>query len=228
MKNILILGASSGIGRYVAESLVKSGNTVYTAQRKSAEIPGAVNISYDVTSQAPLTHIPEVLDGFVYCPGTINLKPFNRISDTELREEFEINFFGAFRTIQVCLPSLKKSANASVVLFSTVAVQMGMPFHAGIASAKGAIEGLTRSLAAELAPSIRVNAIAPSLTDTPLAQKLLNTEAKQESARQRHPLKRYGTPEDIGNAVLWLLSDQSSWVTGQVLHIDGGMSALKL
>ncbi|MCX8147642.1 SDR family NAD(P)-dependent oxidoreductase [Thermaurantimonas aggregans] len=228
MKNILVIGASSGIGKYVAESLVKSGNNVYAAQRRSAEIPGVKNIPYDVTSQTPISPLPDVLDGLVYCPGTINLKPFNRISDTELREEFEINFFGAFRILQACLPALKKSAQASVVFFSTVAVQTGMPFHAGIASAKGAIEGLTRSLAAELAPSIRVNAIAPSLTDTPLANKLLNTDAKQESARQRHPLKRYGSTEDVGNAVLWLLSAQSSWVTGQILHIDGGMSSLKV
>ncbi|MFN4299085.1 MAG: SDR family NAD(P)-dependent oxidoreductase [Thermaurantimonas sp.] len=228
MKNILVVGASSGIGKFVAESLLKSGNNVYAAQRKSADLPGVKNIICDVTSQTSISQLPEVLDGLVYCPGTINLKPFNRIMDAELREEFEINFFGAFRILQACLPALKKSANASVVLFSTVAVQIGMPFHAGIASAKGAIEGLTRSLAAELAPTIRVNAIAPSLTDTPLASKLLNTEAKQDSARQRHPLKRFGTPEDVGNAVIWLLSDLSSWMTGQILHIDGGMSSLKI
>jgi 3-oxoacyl-[acyl-carrier protein] reductase len=229
MKTYLIVGASSGIGRYIAEKLAAVGHRIYTGQRRPAEgIQGAIHFEFDVTN--PNASIPAIenLDGIVYCPGTINLKPFHRITESELKEEFEINFFGAFRTIQKCLPALKKSESASVVLFSTVAVQTGMPFHAGIASAKGAIEGLTKSLAAELAPAIRVNAIAPSLTDTPLASKLLNTEAKQESARQRHPLKRYGTPSDIGNAALWLLSEQSAWVTGQIFHIDGGMSTLKI
>ena len=228
MKNYLILGASSGIGKYIAEKLVLEGNTVLTAQRTDPSISGATFQSYDVLSREGLSSVPEVLDGLVYCPGTINLKPFGRITEAELRDEFEINFFGVFRVIQQCIPALKKSSSASVVLFSTVAVQTGMPFHAGIASAKGAIEGLTRSLAAEFAPSIRVNAIAPSLSDTPLANKLLNTEAKQESARQRHPLKRYGSPADVGEAALWLLSDKASWVTGQIFHIDGGMSSLKI
>lgn len=229
MKTYLIIGASSGIGRYIAENLSNDGHRIYAGQRRPVEgIPGVISFEYDVTK--PDAQIPsiELLDGLVYCPGTINLKPFNRITEAELREEFEINFFGAFRTVQKFFPALKKSQIASIVLFSTVAVQTGMPFHAGIASAKGATEGLTRSLAAELAPTIRVNAIAPSLTETPLASKLLNTEAKQESARQRHPLKRYGTPSDIGNAALWLLSEQSAWVTGQIFHIDGGMSTLKI
>lgn len=228
MKNYLIVGASSGIGRYVADSLVQSGHSVYSAQRKNPDLQGVSYIEYDVTGQNPLSRLPDVLDGLVYCPGTINLKPFSRISDADLREEFEINFFGAFRTIQFCLAALKRSASASVVLFSTVAVQTGMPFHAGIASAKGAIEGLTRSLAAELAPTVRVNAVAPSLSDTPLASKLLNSEAKQESARQRHPLKRFGTPADAGEAALWLLSERSSWISGQILHVDGGMNSLKI
>lgn len=229
MKNYLIIGASSGIGRFIAEKLAAEGHRIYAGQRRPTEgLPGVIYFQFDVTN--PNASIPEidVLDGMVYCPGTINLKPFHRITDDELKEEFEINFFGAFRTIQKCLQALKKSQAASIVLFSTVAVQTGMPFHSGIASAKGAIEGLTKSLAAELAPAIRVNAIAPSLTDTPLASKLLNTEAKQDSARQRHPLKKYGTPADIGHAAIWLLSDHSNWITGQILHIDGGMSTLKL
>lgn len=228
MKNYLIVGASSGIGRYIAQNLSASGHTVFTAQRSNSDIPATHYSSFDVLSHKEIPSVPDYLNGLVYCPGTINLKPFSRITESELKEEFEINFFGAFRTIQQCLPALKKSSAASIVLFSTVAVQTGMPFHAGIASAKGALEGLTRSLAAELAPAIRVNAIAPSLSDTPLANKLLNTEAKQESARQRHPLKRYGTPADVGNAAIWLLSEQSSWVTGQILHVDGGLSTLKL
>lgn len=142
--------------------------------------------------------------------------------------EMDVNFFGAVKTLQACLKSLKKSEAASVVLYSTVAVQTGMSFHAGIASAKGAVEGLVRSLAAEWAPSqVRVNAIAPSLTDTPLAKQLVSTEEKRAASDKRHPLGRIGTPKDIADATLFLLSNQSSWVTGQILHIDGGMSSLK-
>jgi NAD(P)-dependent dehydrogenase (short-subunit alcohol dehydrogenase family) len=164
----------------------------------------------------------------VYAPGTINLKPFHRISMDDFKKEMEVNFFGAVRVLQACLKGLKKSSTPSVVLYSTVAVQTGMGFHAGIASAKGAIEGLTRSLAAEWAPSkIRVNAIAPSLTETPLASALLSTPEKKEASDKRHPLGRIGSSEDIAASTVFLLSPQSSWMTGQILHVDGGMSTLK-
>jgi NAD(P)-dependent dehydrogenase (short-subunit alcohol dehydrogenase family) len=164
----------------------------------------------------------------VYCPGTINLKPFHRISIADFKQEMEVNFYGAIRLLQACLKGLKKSNCPSVVLYSTVAVQTGMGFHAGIASAKGAIEGLTRSLAAEWAPNkIRVNAIAPSLTETPLASALLSTPEKKEASDKRHPLGRVGKPEDIAEATVFLLSEKSSWMTGQILHLDGGMSHLK-
>ena len=125
------------------------------------------------------------------------------------------------------LPRLKKSGNASIVLFSTVAVQSGLPFHTQVAASKGALEGLTKALAAELAPTIRVNCIAPSLTDTPLAASLLNTEQKKEAIALRHPLKRIGTAGDIANMASFLLSPKASWITGQILHVDGGMSSLK-
>jgi NAD(P)-dependent dehydrogenase (short-subunit alcohol dehydrogenase family) len=164
----------------------------------------------------------------VYCPGTINLKPFHRISIADFKQEMEVNFYGAIRLLQACLKGLKKSSSPSVVLYSTVAVQTGMGFHAGIASAKGAVEGLTRSLAAEWAPNkIRVNAIAPSLTETPLALALLSTPEKKEASDKRHPLGRVGRPEDIAEATVFLLSEKSSWMTGQILHLDGGMSHLK-
>jgi NAD(P)-dependent dehydrogenase (short-subunit alcohol dehydrogenase family) len=223
-KNIVIIGGNSGIGKAIAADLSSKGTNLFLYS-KSGNGTTALDVSSDFDT---IPNLPEVIDGLVYCPGTINLKPFHRISISDFQKEMDINFFGAVRVLQACLKGLKKSDSASVVLFSTVAVQTGMGFHAGIAAAKGAIEGLSRSLAAEWAPSkIRVNAIAPSLTDTPLASNLLSTPEKKESSDKRHPLGRVGTPEDIAKAASYLLSEDSSWMTGQILHLDGGMSSLK-
>lgn len=223
-KNIVIVGGNSGIGQ-AAVQLLKSQEANLFLYSKSGEGTIALDISKDFET---MPNLPEVIDGVVYCPGTINLKPFHRISIADFQQELEVNFLGAVRVLQACMKGLKKSDQASVVLYSTVAVQTGMGFHSGIASAKGAIEGLTRSLAAEWAPShIRVNAIAPSLTDTPLAAGLLSTEEKKEASNKRHPLGRIGTPEDIATSTVFLLSTHSSWMTGQILHLDGGMSSLK-
>ncbi|MGB5530148.1 MAG: SDR family oxidoreductase, partial [Ignavibacteriaceae bacterium] len=160
--------------------------------------------------------------------GSINLKPFKSFKEQDYIDDFRINALGVVKVINHFLPNLKKSEKSSIVLFSTVAVQTGMPYHASIAMAKGAVEGLTRSLAAEFAPKIRVNAIAPSLTDTPMASKLLSNEEKKEASAKRHPLGSVGKPDEIANAAYYLLSDESSWVTGQILHIDGGMSSMRL
>ena len=164
----------------------------------------------------------------MYCPGAISLRPFNRITADDFIKDYNLQVVGAVKIIQNALPKLKESKNASIVLFSTVAVRVGLNFHSLVASSKGAIEGLTKALAAELAPNIRVNCIAPSLTNTPLAASLLNSDQKIEANAQRHPLKRIGTPSDIANAVEFLLNDTSGWVTGQILSIDGGMSSIKL
>ena len=223
-KNIVIIGGNSGIGKAIAADLSSKGTNLFLYS-KSGDGTTALDVSLDFDV---IPNLPEVIDGLVYCPGTINLKPFHRISIPDFQKEMDINFFGAVRVLQACLKGLKKSDSASVVLFSTVAVQTGMGFHSGIASAKGAIEGLSRSLAAEWAPNkIRVNTIAPSLTDTPLASNLLSTPEKKESSDKRHPLGRVGTPEDIAKSVSYLLSEDSSWMTGQILHLDGGMSSLK-
>ena len=223
-KNIIIVGGNSGIGKAVAKQLQENGATIFSYSR-TGEGTAAVDFSIDFEE---LPGLPEIIDGVVYCPGTINLKPFHRISIADFKQEMEVNFYGAIRLLQACLKGLKKSSSPSVVLYSTVAVQTGMGFHSGIASAKGAIEGLTRSLAAEWAPSkIRVNAIAPSLTETPLASALLSTPEKKEASDKRHPLGRVGTPEDIAEATVFLLSPKSSWMTGQIIHLDGGMSHLK-
>ncbi len=223
-KNIVLVGGNSGIGKAVAAQLQENGATIFSYSR-TGEGTAAVDFSTDFEE---LPGLPEIIDGVVYCPGTINLKPFHRISITDFKQEMEVNFYGAIRLLQACLKGLKKSSSPSVVLYSTVAVQTGMGFHAGIASAKGAVEGLTRSLAAEWAPNkIRVNSIAPSLTETPLASALLSTPEKKEASDKRHPLGRVGKAEDIAEATVFLLSEKSSWMTGQILHLDGGMSHLK-
>lgn len=223
-KNIVIVGGNSGIGKATATLLEEAGANLFLYSKSGNE-----TTELDATTDfSEIPDLPEVIDGVVYCPGTINLKPFHRISIADFQKEMDVNFFGAVRVLQACLKGLKKSESPSVVLYSTVAVQTGMGFHAGIASAKGAIEGLTRSLAAEWAPNrIRVNAIAPSLTETPLATALLSTPEKKEASDKRHPLGRIGSSDDIAEATVFLLSSKSSWVTGQILHIDGGMSNLK-
>ncbi len=223
-KKIVIIGGSSGIGASLKKMLQEAGAEVSTYSRSQE---GEQHL--DVTSDFDeIKDLPDHIDGLVYCPGTINLKPFHRFKKEDFQGDFEINVLGAVKVLQACLKSLKKSGSSSVVLFSTVAVQTGLGFHASIASAKGAVEGLTRSLAAEWAASrIRVNAVAPSLTDTPLASALLSSDEKKEGAKRRHPLSRYGTSEDIASAAFYLLSEDSSWMTGQVLKVDGGMSALR-
>ncbi|QNL22297.1 SDR family oxidoreductase [Hyphobacterium sp. CCMP332] len=228
MSNYLIIGASSGIGEGIARKLKEEGHNIFaTHNKKPLEIEADASQQWDANSDSELEIIPDQLDGLIYCPGTINLKPFHRIKAEEFQEEMNINYFGAVKAIQQSLKALKNSEQASIVLFSTVAVQNGMPFHASIASAKGAIEGLTRTLAAEFAPKIRVNAIAPSITKTPLAEKLLSNDDKIKASEERHPLKKIGTVEDISNAIEFLIGDKSKWMTGQILHLDGGMSSTR-
>ena len=231
MKNYLIVGASSGIGKKLAEILVNKGHRVMGTYRNSSVENGQENLEFhplDVTAEHPdLEFLPEVLNGVVYCPGSIALRPFHRIKPEGFLEDYNLQVVGAVRIIQQCLPALKRSAHASIIFFSTVAVQTGFNFHSMISASKGALEGLTRALAAELAPAVRVNCVAPSLTDTPLAATLLNSDAKREANAERHPLKRLGNPEDIANMAQYLLSEDSNWITGQVFHVDGGISSLK-
>jgi len=226
MKNILLIGASSAIAQKLKEDLNQKNYTVYTISRTPLE--SANHFTYEgsiIDCTLPEFDIP--LDGIAYFPGTINLKPFRSLKTSDVMQEFEINALGAFRCIQHYIKNLTMADNASVVLFSSVAAQTGMPFHSSIAMSKAAVEGLTRSLAAELAPKIRVNCIAPSLTETPLAGRLINTPEKIDQSGKRHPLQRIGNTNDISSMAAFLLSDNSSWMTGQVLKIDGGMSTLK-
>ncbi len=227
MKTILIIGASSGVGEALAIRL-RDTHEVFTASRSTASQSNARHAPWDAVKESfPKDFLPQHLDGLVYCPGSISLQPFERLSEDTFREDFELNLLGAVRVLKVSLPALKAAPMASVVLFSTVAVITGMPMHASIAAAKGAVEGLTRSLAAELAPKIRVNAIAPSLTETPLAAKLLRTERQRTAAAERHPLAKIGEADDLAAAAEFLLSQESKWITGQVLPVDGGIGSLR-
>ncbi len=228
MKQFLVVGGTKGIGLATTQALVKQGHKVFVWARNTVDIEGAAVIANDATGDLDLNGLPDVLNGIVYCPGSINLKPFHRLSSDDFARDWRLNVMGAVATLQAVMPKLKAADKASVVLFSTVAVGLGMPFHASIASAKGAIEGLTKSLAAEWAPKIRVNAIAPSLTHTPLAEKLLSNEEKIEAAAKRHPLQTVGSPENLAAMVTFLLADDSAWITGQVMHVDGGLSSVKL
>jgi 3-oxoacyl-[acyl-carrier protein] reductase len=232
-KKYFIVGGSSGIGFEIVNELSHRGDDIYVGSRTSDKLTGLRGVHHlnlDVTQPPDLLEgLPEALHGVAYCPGTIRLKPFQRLTREDFLEDLQVNFIGAAHMIKACLPNLKNSATgASIVLFSTVAVTTGMPFHTSIAAAKGAVEGLTRSLAAELAPRIRVNAIAPSLTDTPLAASMLSSDEKRQAAAERHPMKRIGSPHDIARLAVFLLSDSASWLTGQVLHVDGGMGALRV
>ena len=227
----LIIGGSSGIGKQIATQLSQTGNEVtatYHTNKPALDIP---NIRFErlnvLEENFSLEHLPETISGLVYCPGSINLRPFERIKPADFVTDYQLQVIGAIKLIQLVLPRLKNSESASIVLFSTVAVQTGLPFHTQVATSKGAIEGFTKALAAEYAPKIRVNCIAPSLTDTPLAASLLNNEQKREANALRHPLKRIGTTEDSANMATFLLSEKASWITGQILHVDGGMSAVR-
>ena len=231
MGNFLVVGASSGIGKAIANQLINEGHTVLGTYN-THPFDGAPNFSAHhlnvLDDNNDFSFLPDTLNGVIYCPGSINLRPFARIQASDFTQDFNLQVGGAIKVIQAALPALKNSSASSILLFSTVAVQLGLNFHTQVATSKGAIEGLTKALSAELAPSIRVNCIAPSLTNTPLAAGLLNTEQKLEANALRHPLKRVGSVEDISEMACFLLSEKSGWITGQIMHVDGGMSVIKM
>tara|TARA_B100000768_G_scaffold33085_1_gene31688 strand:- start:5550 stop:6233 length:684 start_codon:yes stop_codon:yes gene_type:complete len=227
MKKIIIIGGSKGIGKAITESLLSNHQVINISRTP----PGIVheNLSHHscdiLTEELPVI---DVADGLIYCPGSINLKPFNRLTIEDFKTDFEINVIGAVKSIQTYTKALSQSESASIVLFSTVATKLGMPFHASIATAKSAVEGLTKSVAADLAPKIRVNAIAPTITDTELAAKFLRNERMIESTVQRHPLKKYLEPKEVAAMATYLLSDVSKSISGQIFNLDCGIVSLKL
>ena len=231
MKNILLIGAGSGIGLRIAQLLAPESSLYIATRSMNAELEALeVPVQLLTIGAAPVTgtlEVPEMLHGLVYCPGSINQKPFLRLTPQDFIADFEQNVVGAVNVIHAALPAMKKADGASIVLFSTVAAKRGMPFHGTVAASKSAVEGLAKSLAAEYSSAkIRVNVVAPSLTDTDLAANLLSTDDKRAAGAKRHPLQRVGTPDDSAQMVRFLLSDASSWMTGNVIGVDGGLGNL--
>ena len=227
MKFVLVIGGSSGIGKSLLKILLDT-TQVISLSRTPSEIthPNLTEYNCDVL----IDTLPELtsIDSIVYCPGSINLKPINRLKEDDFSKDFSINVLGAVKIIQKYLPVLKNGNNPSILMFSTVAVKMGMPFHASVAASKGAVEGLVKSLAAEFAPTIRVNAIAPTLTDTPLAVKLLRNDKLKEMRADVHPLKRYLQSEEVAEMAKFMISDKATAFSGQVFEMDCGMVSIKI
>jgi len=227
MRKIAIIGGSKGIGFAILQKLVEN-NHVINISRSSPNL-SHVNLTHH-TCDVLVDNLPELeeVDSLIYCPGSINLKPISRLKLDDFRNDFEINVMGAVKAIQHYLPQLKKGLNPSILLFSTVAAKLGMPFHASVAAAKSAVEGLTKSLGAEFAPTIRVNAIAPTVTDTELASKLLRNEKMIENITQRHPLKKYLDPKEVAEMAAFLVSNKSASMSGQIFEMDCGIVNFKI
>ncbi len=227
MKNIVIIGGSKGIGNAILKQVIEN-NKVFNVSRNLPEIshPNLINHQLDVLS----SELPDIenVDVLIYCPGSINLKPITSLGIDDFRNDFEINVIGAVKSIQKYLPKLKKGTNPSIILFSTVATKLGMPFHASIATAKSGVEGLVKSLGAELAPSIRINAIAPTITETSLSAAILRNDRMKENMIERHPMKGYLSPEEVAGMANFLISDSAKSISGQVFEMDYGIVSFKL
>ncbi len=227
MKTVIIIGGSKGIGNAILAQLLETHKIINLSRTAPDQAhPNLQHITYNVLND----ELPEIqtADALIYCPGSINLKPITRLSLDEFRQDFEINVLGAIKVIQHYLPVLKQSKQPSILLFSTVATKLGMPFHASVATSKSGIEGLVKSLGAELAPNIRINAIAPSVTDTELASKLLRNDKMVETITARHPLKKILKPEEVAEMAVFLISDKSASMSGQIFPMDSGIVTFKL
>lgn len=227
MNKILIIGGSKGIGSAILLQQLES-NRVYNISRSSPDIshPNLVHFSIDVL-QDELPEIEEI-DSLIYCPGSINLKPILNLSIDDFRNDFEINVIGAVKVIQKYLPVLKRGNEPSILLFSTVAAKLGMPFHASIATAKSGVEGLVKSLGAELASVVRVNAIAPTITETSLSASILRNDRMKENMIERHPMKNYLKADEVAKMANFLISESAGSISGQIFQMDYGLVSFKL
>lgn len=227
MKNIVIIGGSKGIGNAILVQQLET-NKVYNISRTPAEIshPNLTHFSLDALHDA----LPEIenIDTLIYCPGSITLKPIGSLAIDDFRNDFEINVIGAVKVIQKYLPALKKGINPSIILFSTVAAKLGMPFHASIATAKAGVEGLVKSLGAELAATVRVNAIAPTITETSLSAGILRNDRMKENMIERHPMKGYLKAEEVASMANFLISENAKSISGQVFEMDYGIVSFKI
>lgn len=227
MNHLVIIGGSKGIGKAITKSFLDT-HKVTNISRNEPDFSheNLTHHSCDILTD----DLPEIdhLDHLIYCPGSINLKPIGRLKLDDFRADFEINVIGAVKALQKYVESLKKGNNPSIVLFSTVATKLGMPFHASVAASKSAVEGLVKSVGAELAPTVRINAVAPTVTNTDLASKLLRNEKQEKNMRERHPLKKYLQPEEVANMASFLCSDKASSISGQVFDLDCGIVSFKI
>ena len=228
MRNIVIIGGSKGIGNAILTSQLNLNNNVFNISRTAPEIthPNLTHYNCDVLKD----EFPdiELVDTLIYCPGSINLKPISTLTIDDFRTDFEINVIGAVKAIKKYLKPLKNGNNPNILLFSTVATKLGMPYHASIAASKSAIDGLTKSLGAELAPTIRINAIAPTVTDTDLASKILRNDTMKQVIAEKHPLKRYLNTNDVVALADFLISQKSSAISGQIFNLDCGIVTFKI
>ncbi len=227
MKTILIVGGSKGIGNSILKNLANTHQIINLSRTEpDFKHPNVSHFGIDVLQD----NLPDIdhLDSIIYCPGSINLKPLKRLKIEDFQNDFNINVIGAVKVIQHYLSILKNGTKPSIVLFSTVAAKLGMPFHASVAASKSAVEGLTKSLGAEFAPTIRVNAIAPTVTDTELAAKLLRNEKMEEAMKERHPLKKYLAPEEVADMAAFLISDKAASISGQIFQMDCGIVSFKI
>ena len=235
MSHFLVVGGSRGIGLELVKTLAATHASVTVLSRtwEHGNMDGVDHQPFDVvSSDLNSLALPESIDGLAYCPGSINLKSIRALSPEILRDDFELNVVGAVKLVQASIKSLKAAASASghpssIVFFSTVAVAQGIPMHSSVAASKGAIEAVTRTIAADLSPQVRANCIAPALTQTPLAASFFSSEEKAAKLAQMYPLGRTGMPNDIASMAAFLMGPESSWITGQVIGIDGGMSSVK-
>ncbi len=227
MEKIAVIGGSKGIGSAIVLQQLEN-KKVYNISRTAPEIshPNLTHYRADVLQD----NLPEIesIDAIIYCPGSINLKPISSLSADDFRNDFEINVIGAVKVIQHYLPALKRGTSPSIVLFSTVAVKLGMPFHASIAAAKGGVEGLVKSLGAEFAPSIRINAIAPTITETSLSASILRSDRMKDNMIERHPLKNYLKPQEVAQMADYLISKAAGSISGQIFQMDYGLVSFKI